>query len=57
MLLAGTIVMSRRVGPDDVEIVRTDQRGVYAGAMLSYLDDARDPDLHGDASAPSATSA
>ena len=41
VLLAGTIVMSRRVGPDDVEVVRTDQRGVYGGAMLSYLDDAQ----------------
>ena len=37
VLLGGTIAMSRRVGPDDVEVVRTDQHGVYAGAMLSYL--------------------
>jgi signal transduction histidine kinase len=41
VLLSGTIAMSRRVGPDDVETVRTDQRGVYGGAMLSYLDDAQ----------------
>jgi signal transduction histidine kinase len=40
LLLSGTIVMSRRVGPDDVEIVRTDQLGVYAGALQSYLQDA-----------------
>jgi signal transduction histidine kinase len=39
LLLGGTITMSRRVGQDDVEIVRTDQVGVYAGAMQSYLED------------------
>ena len=39
MLLSGAIAMSRRVGPDDVEITRTEQRGVYAGAMQSYIDD------------------
>ena len=42
VLLSGTIAMSRRVGPDDVETVRTDQVGVYAGAMQSYLDDLTD---------------
>lgn len=44
VLLEGTLVMSRRVGEDDVEISRTSQRGVYAGAMQAYLavpDDAR----------------
>ena len=40
ILLSGTITLSRRVGPDDVEVARTDQRGVYAGAMQSYLSDA-----------------
>ena len=40
VLLGGTIAMSRRVGPDEVEVVRTDQLGVYAGAMLAYLDAA-----------------
>jgi signal transduction histidine kinase len=40
LLLSGTIAMSRRVGPDDVEIVRTEQRGVYAGAMQSYIGDS-----------------
>jgi len=39
VLLSGTIVMRRKVGPDDVEVVRTDQRGVYAGAMQSYVSD------------------
>ncbi|GGN80673.1 histidine kinase [Streptomyces albiflavescens] len=37
VLLEGTIVMSRRVGGDDVEISRTSKRGVYAGAMQAYL--------------------
>jgi signal transduction histidine kinase len=40
VLLSGTIVMRRRVGQDDVEVVRTDQRGVYAGAMQSYINDS-----------------
>jgi signal transduction histidine kinase len=37
VLLGGTITMSRRVGQDDVETVRTDQVGVYAGAMQAYV--------------------
>ncbi|MHA5047671.1 ATP-binding protein [Streptomyces sp. SD15] len=37
VLLNGTVVMSRRVGGDDVEISRSSQRGVYAGAMQAYL--------------------
>lgn len=37
VLLEGTLVMSRRVGNDDVETNRTSQRGVYAGAMQAYL--------------------
>ena len=32
VLLDGTIALPRRVGADDVEVSRTDQRGVYAGA-------------------------
>ena len=39
LLLSGTLTLNRRVGPDDVEMTRTDQRGVYFGAMQSYLDD------------------
>jgi signal transduction histidine kinase len=39
VLLEGTIALSRRVGGDDVETSRTDQRGVYAGAWSAYLDD------------------
>ena len=37
VLLEGTLVMSRRVGADDVEINRSSQRGVYSGAMQAYL--------------------
>ncbi|MET8244472.1 ATP-binding protein [Streptomyces sp. NPDC005202] len=39
MMLGGTVVLSRRVGGDDVEVTRTSQRGVYAGAMQAYLGD------------------
>ncbi|MCW7940760.1 histidine kinase [Streptomyces hygroscopicus] len=39
VLLNGTVVLSRRVGSDDVEISRTSQRGVYAGAFQAYLGD------------------
>jgi signal transduction histidine kinase len=39
VLLEGTVVMSRRVGTDDVEVGRTSQRGVYAGAFMAYLGD------------------
>ena len=37
VLLEGTVVLSRRVGADDVELGRTSQRGVYAGAWEAYL--------------------
>ncbi|OLT29302.1 histidine kinase [Nocardiopsis sp. CNR-923] len=40
VLLEGTVVLSRRVGPDDVETVRTSHRGAYAGSMQAYLDGA-----------------
>jgi signal transduction histidine kinase len=36
VLLSGTIVMSRRVGTDDVEINRSSQRGAYMGATSSF---------------------
>jgi CRP-like cAMP-binding protein len=38
-MIEGTVVLSRRVGGDDVEVSRTSQRGVYAGAMQAYLGD------------------
>ena len=39
VLLSGTLRMTRRVGRDEVETARTDQRGVYAGAVQFYLGD------------------
>jgi signal transduction histidine kinase len=45
VLLDGTVVLSRRVGADDIEVGRTSQRGVYAGAWQAYLGD-RVPQLY-----------
>jgi signal transduction histidine kinase len=39
VLRDGAVVLSRRFGPDDVEVLRTSQRGVYAGAWTAYLGD------------------
>jgi signal transduction histidine kinase len=39
VLIEGTVVQSRRVGDDDVEVGRTSQRGVYSGAYMAYLGD------------------
>ncbi|HEY2280503.1 MAG TPA: cyclic nucleotide-binding domain-containing protein, partial [Streptosporangiaceae bacterium] len=39
VLLEGGVVMSRRVGSDDIEVNRTAERGVYAGAFQAYLGD------------------
>jgi signal transduction histidine kinase len=39
VLLEGTLVMSRRVGTDDIETGRTSGRGVYMGAFMAYLGD------------------
>ncbi|MFF4717315.1 ATP-binding protein [Streptomyces eurythermus] len=39
VMIEGTVVLSRRVGADEVEVIRTSQRGVYAGAMQAYLGD------------------
>ncbi|MEV5372695.1 ATP-binding protein [Streptomyces albogriseolus] len=39
VMVDGTVVLSRRVGGDDLEVARTSQRGVYAGAMQAYLGD------------------
>jgi len=39
VLLAGTVVLSRRIGNDDVEVNRTSARGVYAGAFFAYIGD------------------
>lgn len=39
VMIEGTVVLSRRVGAEEVEVARTSQRGVYAGAMQAYLGD------------------
>jgi signal transduction histidine kinase len=39
VMIEGTVVLSRRVGADDVEVNRTSQPGVYAGAMQAYIGD------------------
>ncbi|MGH8859942.1 MAG: ATP-binding protein [Jatrophihabitantaceae bacterium] len=39
VMIEGSIALSRQVGGDDVEISRTDQRGVYTGAWAAYLGD------------------
>ena len=39
VLLDGELVMSRRVGADDIETGRTSSVGVYAGAFMAYLGD------------------
>jgi signal transduction histidine kinase len=39
VLIEGSLTMSRRVGEDDVEIVRSSNPGVYAGAFQAYLGD------------------
>jgi signal transduction histidine kinase len=45
VLLQGTMSMSRSVENTEVEMVRTDQRGVYAGATQAFLQAGRDPYL------------
>ena len=37
VLLNGTVAMSRRVHGDEVEVNRTEQRGVYGGATQAYI--------------------
>ncbi|MCH5672146.1 ATP-binding protein [Streptomyces gilvus] len=39
VMIEGAVVLSRRVGDDDVEVSRTSQPGVYAGAVQAYLGD------------------
>ncbi|MEU4221744.1 ATP-binding protein [Actinoplanes sp. NPDC026623] len=39
VLLSGTVALTRRVGQDDVETTRTEQRGVYMGATRAYIRD------------------
>jgi signal transduction histidine kinase len=37
VMLNGSVVLSRRVGEDEVEVGRTSQPGVYAGAFTAYM--------------------
>ncbi|HST46634.1 ATP-binding protein [Jatrophihabitans sp.] len=39
VLMEGSLVISRRIGSEDVEVNRTSERGVYAGAWRAYLGD------------------
>jgi signal transduction histidine kinase len=39
VLLSGTVSLTRRVGQDDVQTNRTEQRGVYMGATQAYIRD------------------
>ncbi|MGW7544866.1 ATP-binding protein [Streptomyces sp. NPDC054770] len=39
VMIEGAVALSRRVGGDDVEVTRTSQAGVYAGAMQAYIGD------------------
>jgi len=39
ILLDGLVILSKRVGTDDVEVNRSEQRGVYSGAAQAYLGD------------------
>jgi signal transduction histidine kinase len=39
VLIEGTLITTRRVSGDDVEVARTSQRGVYTGAFMAYLGD------------------
>jgi signal transduction histidine kinase len=42
VLLSGAVALSRRVRGAEVEVSRTDQRGVYGGATQAYLGDQVD---------------
>ncbi|GAA4985263.1 ATP-binding protein [Yinghuangia aomiensis] len=39
VLIDGTVVLSRRVGGEEVDVNRSSTRGVYAGAFQAYLGD------------------
>ncbi|MDQ1750529.1 MAG: hypothetical protein QOE71_1585 [Pseudonocardiales bacterium] len=39
VMIEGSLVLSRRIGGEDVEVTRTSQAGVYAGAWRAFLGD------------------
>lgn len=43
VLLSGTIAMHRMIGGDPVEVLRTDQRGAYFGAVQFFLESELQP--------------
>jgi signal transduction histidine kinase len=44
VLINGTVIMSRRVGEDDIEVNRTSGPGTYSGAFNAYID--REPQVY-----------
>jgi signal transduction histidine kinase len=40
LLLSGEVRLLRRIAGEDMEIVRTEQRGAYAGAVRAYVEEA-----------------
>jgi signal transduction histidine kinase len=46
VLISGSVVLFRRVGGDDVEVVRTSERGVYAGAFRAFVADQKVPESY-----------
>jgi signal transduction histidine kinase len=47
VLLSGTMSMLRSVAGQQLETVRTDQRGVYSGSVQFYLENDGDPNYRG----------
>ena len=43
VLIDGEVSMSRRVGPDDLEITRSSQRGAYMGATQAFVESPDTP--------------
>ncbi|MDQ1736079.1 MAG: hypothetical protein QOH56_2330 [Pseudonocardiales bacterium] len=39
VMIEGSLVLSRRIGAEDLEVTRTSQAGVYAGAWRAFLGD------------------
>src|SRR5258707_15154388 len=47
VLLGGTVALRRRVHGDDLELNRTEQRGVYGGAIQAFISGADQVYLNG----------
>jgi len=46
VLIEGNLVTTRKVGDDEVELVRSTRPGIYSGALLAYLEDRRSAALY-----------